>query len=97
MPGTAPDSQHFNWLFGNYNDWIEYLDQLTATGVPMSGIRLIGGGNWTFDASTGAFAWSAAAFLAMPSLSDASNTIPAGSVTLADGQVAYAVANLPTT
>lgn len=95
-PGQAPDAQNFNWLFGNYNDWIQYFDQLTATGIPISVIRLINGGTWSFNATTGALAWSADANLAIPSLSDASNDIPAGSVTLSDGQVAYTVANLPT-
>lgn len=95
-PGVAPDAQNFNWLLGDSNAWIKYLDQLTNTGIPLSVIRLINGGTWSFNATSGVFAWSAAANLAIPSLSDASNNIPAGSVTLADGQVAYTVANLPT-
>lgn len=93
--GTAPDAPNVNWQFGNIDQWIEYLDQLTNTGIPLSVVRLINGGTWSFDATTGSLAWSADANLAIPPLADSSNDIPAGSVTMADGQVAYAVANLP--
>lgn len=94
--GVAPDAPNFNWLIGDINAWVKYLDQLTTTGIPISVIRLINGGNWSFNATSGALSWSAAANLAIPSVPDSANNIPAGSATLADGQIAYVVANLPT-
>jgi hypothetical protein len=95
-PGVAPDAQNFNWLLGDCNAWIQYLDVLTNTGLPLSVIRLINGGNWSFNASSGQLAWSADFNLAIPPLPDSANDIPAGNVTMADGQVAYVTANLPT-
>ena len=90
-PGIAPDAQNVNWLFGNIDDWIKYLDQITNTSLPQSTIRLINGGLWSFNATTGSLAWSQPANLAMPSIPDSSNAIPTGSVVLNDGQVAYCV------
>lgn len=94
-PGVAPDAQNFNWLLGDVNAWIQYLDTLTSTGLPLSVIRLINGGTWSFDATSGELAWSSAFNLAIPPLSDSSNQVPAGDVTMADGQVAYVVSNTP--
>lgn len=91
----APPFQYMNWLFWLTDQWIQYLDQIIETGVPDNVIRLLNGGIWSFNASTGVLAWSQAANLAIPSIPDSANTIAAGNVTLADGDVAYVIANVP--
>lgn len=94
-PGQAPPSEYFNWIIWLTDKWIQYLDQLTNTGIPDQAIRLINGGQWGFVASTNMFLWSQAANIAIPGCADSSNQVGAGSVTLLDGQVAYLEANLP--
>lgn len=94
-PGQAPPSQYMNWLFYTTDQWIKYLDALTSTGVPDQALRLINGGFWSFNATTGAFAWSAIANIAIPGTIDSANAISAGAVTLADGDIAYVNMTLP--
>lgn len=96
VAGEPPPFQYVNYLFYTINAWIEYLDQITNTGLNNALIRLINGGNWAFNAQTGVLSWSATANLAIPSLPDSANAFAAGSVTLNDGDVAYLTANMPT-
>ena len=93
--GQAPPPQYMNWAFYELDQWVQYLDQITNAGVPDGAIRLLNGGNWSFDATTGALSWDAAANLAIPSIPDSSNVIAASSVTLNDGDVAYITPNTP--
>lgn len=52
--------------------------------------KLIKGGTWAWNQTTGALSWSASAFLQVAALADNVNEIAAGSATLSsDGQVAY--------
>jgi hypothetical protein len=51
--------------------------------------RLLAGGAWAWNSTTGVLSWSADAYITNTIDGDARNTILAGSVTLADGQVAY--------
>lgn len=94
-PGQAPPAQYANWQMWLADQWIQYLDQLTNTGVPDQAIRLINGQQWTFVASSGLLSWSGAFNIAIPSIPDSSNQVAAGSVTINDGQVAYVNANIP--
>jgi hypothetical protein len=94
-PGQPPPAQYTNWQIWLADQWIQYLDQLTNTGIPDQAIRLINGGFWNFVASTGLLSWSAAFNVAIPSLPDVSNQVAAGGVNLTDGQIAYITANIP--
>lgn len=93
--GQAPPFQYANWQIWLADQWIQYLDQLTNTGIPDQAIRLINGGTVAFNVATGALSWSSDLNLSIPSIPDSANTLAAGSATLADGQVAYVTANLP--
>lgn len=97
--GEVPPMEYMNWLFWEADQWIQYLDQNQNLGQPSSAsqqnARLINGGTWSFAATAGTLAWSAAFNIAYPSIPDVDNQIPTGSVTLADGQVAYVNTNVP--
>lgn len=95
LPGMAPPPQYMNWLFYYTDLWIQYLDQLITEGVPDQAMRLLDGGYWSFDKDTGALAWSAPFIIAIPSVPDASNTVPTGSIVIPDGYVAYVDLNNP--
>jgi hypothetical protein len=103
--GEPPIAQHFNWLLYTMDQWIQWLDQAvgalqgdgTFTGIRPASMRAINGGTWAWNATTGILSWSAAWQLAIPGLPASANNIIAGSVTLADGQVAYVVPNVPHT
>lgn len=94
-PGEAPPAQYFNWALYITDQWIQYLDALTNTGVPDQAIRLINGGFWSFNMTTQAFAWTEDANIAIPGTPDSANDLPAGSVTLQDGYIAYIDITLP--
>lgn len=94
-PGQAPDAENVNWQLWDIDQWIEYLDGVVSNGLPNSWMRLINGGNFSFNASTGVLAWSATMNISIPGTPDAANAIAAGNVTLADGQVAYTNGNVP--
>ncbi len=55
--------------------------------------KLINGGTWAWDSGTSTLSWSANANIAIPGLSDSANLISAGSVVMADGDVAYVSIN----
>lgn len=97
--GEVPPFQYMNWLFFQLDQWIQYLDQtlnLDASDVNVNAsMRLINGGSWSFNASTGVLTWSSAFNLAVPGIADANNQAAASSVTLTDGQVAYVNSNIP--
>lgn len=97
--GEAPPFEYMNWLFWTTDLWIQWLDQNQNLGQPSSvneqNARLIGGGAWSYVASTGTLSWSAAFNLSVPSIADANNQCAAGSIALADEQVAYVTANIP--
>src|SRR3954471_4987944 len=100
-----PLAEHMNWLLYMTDQWIQWLDQAaqlgvadgTFTGIRPSSMRMIDGGQWTWNATTGVLAWSSSWALVMPGLPPTSNTVAAGSVTLADGQCGFVVANQPYT
>lgn len=56
-------------------------------------MRLISGGNWSYVNGSGVLTWSANANVSIPGLADSVNLIPAGNVTLTNGQVAYVQVN----
>lgn len=99
--GQSPPFQWVNWLFYTSNQWLQWLDQSTYTTNQASSvdpdIRLLGGGNWTFNATSRVLAWDAAFQLSIPGQLDAQNQAAAGNVTLNAGQVAYVTANIPIT
>lgn len=93
--GMAPPFQYMNELFYLTDLWIKYLDPLVTEGFPDQAMRLLNGGTWSFNASTGVLAWSAAFDIVIPSVPDSANETPAGSVVLNDGDIAYVVLNTP--
>lgn len=101
LPDQPPSAQYFNWLQSTTSDWLEYLDEQNSGTVLTTTLdhstRLIGGGAWSYNATSGALAWSADAYLAIPTAADVSNTIPAGSAVVPAGSMAYVTANVPFT
>lgn len=95
QPGQAPDAQNVNWLLWDIDQWIEYLDSLVEGGAPNAWMRLINGGTWSLNASTGLLAWSSDFNISIAGVPDSANDAAAGSATLLDGQVMYAQANTP--
>lgn len=95
VAAEAPPFQYMNWLFWLTDQWIQYFDQTFVTGSSELGVRIIEGGIWSFNATTGVLAWSQSAFLSVPGVVDDDNTLPTGTVTLADGDIAYVAANIP--
>ena len=97
--GQRPAFQLLNWQFWQTGLWLSYLDSavngssLTTSLDPL--LRLLGGGQWSWNATTGVLAWSAPFVLQVPGLPDSANQMAAGSVMLSDGQVAYFTANVP--
>lgn len=94
-PAQAPPAQYMNWVLWLTDQWIQYFDQILTSGVPDQVMRLLNGGIWSFNATSGVLAWSDDANVAIPSIPDSSNTISAGNVTLTDGQIAYVIVNTP--
>jgi hypothetical protein len=92
---VRPPFQYLNWQIYLLDQWVQYLDSAIATGTPDQVIRLLAGGEWAFKKNTGVLSWSQAAHLSMAGIPDANNNIPAGNVTLLEGQIAYVVANSP--
>lgn len=99
--GQRPAFQTINWLYWKLGAWVRYFSQgLSAvmTGASQEpGYRLLGGGNWSWNATSGVLSWSDTFAVSMPGLADAANTAAAGSVTLTAGQVAYVQSNAPFT
>ena len=97
--GERPTAHTTNWLFQTIGRSLRWLSQgvnATLLGSEQQfDWRLIGGGSWSWAASSGVLAWSETFALAMPGLTDAANSCAAGSVTLTAGQVAYANCNAP--
>lgn len=93
--GIAPPAPYTNYQLWLLDQWVQYLDGITNTGTPNQVIRLIGGGQWSFLKSTGALSWSANANLSIAGISDSNNIIPAGTVNLNEGDVAYVEVNAP--
>lgn len=52
-------------------------------------LKLVEGGTWSWDLGTETLAWNADAFAQVPGLANSANSIAAGSVVLAAGEVAY--------
>lgn len=97
--GQRPTFQHLNWLLANLGNWVSYLDS-QANGAVSSleigeSMRLLGGGWWAYAQTPGTLSWSESFALSVPSIPDTQNTVPAGNISIAPGQVAYVVANLP--
>lgn len=95
IAGQPPPFQYANYQLWLLDQWVQYLDQITNTSEPDQVIRLLNGGNWSWDLSTQTLAWSADANLAIAGVPDANNRIPTGSVVLNDGDVAYTTINPP--
>lgn len=97
--GQPPPFEYVNWLFNQLGNWVGYLNEAQNSASMSTSLndlmRLINGGRWSWALGSSTLTWSAPFNLAVPSVTDASNQAPAGSVTLADGQVAYVVANIP--
>jgi len=74
-------------LGDNYPSAISKLDEATEQFVQDRNVWLIGGGVWSFDATSGSLAWDAQANLSVPGLDDSENVIPSGFILLADGDV----------
>lgn len=55
--------------------------------------RLINGGTWSWNSTSGVLAWAQAANISIPGLADSVNAISTGSTTITDGQVAYVSIN----
>ena len=91
----APPAEYTNWQIWLIDQWIQYLDQITVGGTPDQVLRLLNGGYWSFDATSGILAWSSAFNISIPGVDDSSNQAAAGSVTIADGDVAYVELNAP--
>lgn len=91
----APPFQYMNYLFYITDQWIKYLDPLVTEGVPDQAMRLLNGGTFSFNATTGVLAWSADFNIVIPSVPDSANQVAAGSVTLPDGYLAYVDLNTP--
>ena len=99
--GQRPTYQTLNWLLFTLDNWVQFFDQ-AIVGTSMSAaidplMRLIGGGTWSYNATTNALSWSDSIYLSVPGLPDSANVIGAGSVTLPAGQVAYFNGNIPFT
>jgi hypothetical protein len=103
IPGQPVAAQHFNYLLNLIDAWIQWLDQQTtfAGAAPFAqtgnlGVNFLDGGTWSFTLSTAVLTWSGTITFSYPGIPDSANQqITAGSVTLADGQVAYTTVNAP--
>lgn len=91
----APPNVYMNWLQWITGLWIAYFDAALTTGEPDQVIRLLDGGFWSYVNSSGVMTWSADAFLAICGVPDSNNRIPAGNVTINDGDIAYVTINPP--
>lgn len=97
--GQPPPFEYVNWLFYQLGSWVGYLNEAqnsTTMSTSLNDLlRLINGGRWTWALGTNTLAWSLPFNLAIPSVADSANQAAAGSVVLADGQIAYVTANIP--
>lgn len=91
----APPFDWMNWLFYTTDLWLKYFDAAITSGEPDQVLRLINGGEWKFNKTTGVLSWSAEANMSITGVPDSNNAMAAGSVTLADGQIAYVNINTP--
>ena len=60
----------------------------------LNNAEIVSTANWTWNQSTNTLTWDASAYLSIPSMNLSSNFIPAGSLTLNSGYVAYVLANI---
>lgn len=102
IPNQPVAAQNLNWLLYTLDQWVQWLDQQTTfkASVPSTqkaclGVRLIDGGTWSWTLGTSTLAWSSTMTFAYAGVPDSYNQVAAGSVTLADGQVAYVTTNAP--
>ena len=98
--GQAPAFQNVNWLFYTLDQWIQWLDQQlnideSFSGSNLTSARLIGGGQWGFDAPSSTLSWSAAFSIAYPALADSANTASTSVRSIADGQCLYVTTSVP--
>jgi hypothetical protein len=93
--GMRPPFEYANWQIWLLDQWVQYLDQITNTGSPDQVMRLLNGGIWAFNATTGLLSWSLDANLRIPGIPDSNNAILAGNVTVPDGNLVYVVVNPP--
>lgn len=74
-----------------YPEAITNLDKAAQDHDQDRNCKLVSGGEWSNIANT--LNWSADAYVQVPGCADSRNTIPAGSVSLAVGEVAYVTIN----
>jgi microcystin-dependent protein len=88
-----------NYMWWLTDQWVQYLDEQVSSEASLltllPSVRLLGGGDWSWNASTGTLSWSAAGGLSVPGILDTANTFAAGSVVLGETSVAYISANIP--
>lgn len=99
-PGDRPTAQELNQRFYLLGQWTRFLDGNVKTALVSDNnqggsFRLIGGGVWSYSASTGVLAWDAPFFITIPGLADSANQVAAGQITLSPGDVAYVLGNVP--
>jgi len=88
-----------NYALHNLDQWAQFLAEgvnstVLATSLNHS-MRLIGGGQWSFAAASGALSWSDTLILSIPSAKDSDNQVPAGQAIVPPGSVAYVNVNFP--
>lgn len=88
--GTAPLSKNsFVLAVRNGNEISINIDKETETESENLNLKMIRGGNWSWDLVNETLAWSADAYIQIPGLTEARNTIPAGAINLLADEVAY--------
>jgi hypothetical protein len=97
--GQAPAAEHVNQLFYELGNWVNFLDDAQGStslvGTLDTSVRLIGGGQLGYTASSATWTWSQPFYLAMPSVPNADNALSPGSAVIPQGSVAYVQANVP--
>jgi hypothetical protein len=97
--GAPLPAAYLNYCFFLLDNWVQFLDatnnaESLTTSLGES-LRLLGGGQLSFNLSTRVLAWSEPLYLSYPSVPDTDNVIAAGQVVLGVGQVAYVQSNAP--
>lgn len=96
---ARPTPNTLNWVLRQLGRGYRYLAQgvnaALVGGQQEPGWRLIGGGEFSWSASTTTLAWTEQLTIAMPGAGDATNNIANSSVLIPAGSVAYVNANVP--
>lgn len=99
LPGQPLPAAFANYSANLTGQWIAYLaaaqNSTQVVDAVQPAIRLLEGGRWSFASATSTLTWSADAFISFAGLTDAQNTLKAGSVTIPAGSVAFVQSNAP--